>query len=274
MNHYEKMNQRYWDAVTPVHVKSYGTHYVGVEEFLGGQCTLYPEELDDIGEVWGKSLLHLQCHFGLDTLSWARRGAQVTGVDFSGASIEEAQRIRNQAGLEARFIQCNLYDLPEHHDRQHDIVYTSRGAIMWLKDIREWARLIYRYLRPGGLFYMMEVHPFLYMLDNNPDDPAKHPVFKYPYFHQSEPQVWADDDDYADESFNPDLEAAEWVWPISDVINALVEAGLQITGMREYDRIFYPALKGLENCGQGWWRPNDPDLQLPLTYSIMATSPL
>ena len=117
----------------------------------------------------GVRVLHLQCHFGMDTLSWARLGASVTGVDYSEQAIRAAGELAAECGLEGRFICCNLYDLPAHLDGQFDIVYTSYGVLCWLPDLREWARIAASYVKPGGFFYIAEFHPFAYVFDDEAD---------------------------------------------------------------------------------------------------------
>ena len=151
----EKFNQDLWDEVAPVHLRSYKE----VEILRKGGIALDEIELREIGEVRGKTLLHLQCHIGTDTLSWARQGATVTGVDFSAQSIACAKQLQQELGLEASFLCANVYDLPTVLHKSFDIVYTSRGVLCWLKDLDEWARIVAHFLKPGGIFYIMETHP-------------------------------------------------------------------------------------------------------------------
>ena len=153
-----ELNRVHWDESTRVHLR--GDLY-GLETFKAGGCRLHRVELEEVGDVKGKRLLHLQCHFGLDTLSWARHGAIVTGVDFSTESIAAARRLAADTGIEAEFVCCDLYELPEALLSFHsfDIVYTSYGVLCWLPDLAPWAALIAHYLKPGGLFYIAEAHP-------------------------------------------------------------------------------------------------------------------
>ncbi len=153
-------NRSLWDELTPVHLRSYG-----VERFLAGEPWLPKRILEEVGDVQGKSLLHLQCHFGLDTLAWAREGAVVTGVDFSPEAIKAAEELSKQANLPARFICSDIYDLPEVLDEQFDIIFTSIGVLCWLKDLDVWARIIADHLKPGGVFYIMEGHPLITTFD-------------------------------------------------------------------------------------------------------------
>ncbi|RDE11490.1 MAG: SAM-dependent methyltransferase, partial [Candidatus Thorarchaeota archaeon] len=160
-------NQKLWDELARLHFdsKTYKT-----KEFLEGSIVLHPIELQELGEVKGKTLLHLQCQFGLDTLSWARKGATVTGVDFSGASIQLARRLSRQTRLKAKFIQSNIYDLPNALHEEFDIVFTSYGVLCWLPDLRKWAEIISRFLKSKGVFYIAEFHPLMWVFDwDSPD---------------------------------------------------------------------------------------------------------
>ena len=130
-----------------------------VEGFKAGRITLNDIEIEEIGAVEGKSLLHLQCHFGMDTMSWARLGAEATGVDLSDASIDLANELNAELGLGTRFIRSNVYDLPDVLDGEFDIVYTSLGALCWLPDLTRWGQVIARFLKPGGTFYVRDEHP-------------------------------------------------------------------------------------------------------------------
>ncbi len=267
---HRKDNLRWWNEVTPVHVKSYGTHFVGVEEFLSGRTALDPLEIDEIGPVSGKSLLHLQCHFGLDTLSWAREGATVTGIDFSEEAIQTAQKLAERAALTAHFIQSDLYELPFNLDGQFDVVYTSRGVLNWLDNIERWAEIIRHFLKPGGIFYLMEIHPFLFTLDL---DEKGRPAIVEPYFHSNEPLLCeSGDPDYADETFYPKSQTWEWGWSLGDVINALVKAGLRIEFLHELPWSFYKALPNMEEVETGRWTLPGFEGKLPLTYSLRAVA--
>jgi SAM-dependent methyltransferase len=152
-------NQRLWDIWTGIHAEG---DYYDLAEFRKGGVRLRPYELEMIGEVAGRSVLHLQCHFGIDTLSFARLGARVTGVDFSPAAVDLATSLALELGFpEARFVESNLYDLPGNLDGRFDIVYTSRGVLGWLPDIRAWAKVVAHFLAPGGVFFITEIHPVL-----------------------------------------------------------------------------------------------------------------
>ncbi len=158
MNPFEH-NRQSWNELTPLHFNS---EFYDVEGFKQGKTSLNHIELNEIGDVSEKKLLHLQCHFGMDTLSFARMGADVTGVDLSDEAIRTAQQLSSELNIPARFIQSNVYEIDQKLDEKFDIVYTSYGAINWLNDLDLWAKIIDRFLKPGGKFYIIEFHPFIY----------------------------------------------------------------------------------------------------------------
>lgn len=176
MDHYFAVNRALWDAWTPIHERS---AFYDVDAFRAGQLTLNSIEREQLEDVTGKQLLHLQCHFGLDTLSWARLGAEVTGVDFSERAIALARRLASEAGIPATFVCTNVYDLPLTWAARFDLAYASYGAIPWLPDLTAWARVIARSLRMGGSFHVIEFHPLVGMLDEDGH------TLKYPYFAQT-----------------------------------------------------------------------------------------
>ena len=152
------MNRRNWNERTPVHA---ATEFDDVDGFKAGRMTLHDVERREVGDVDRKTLLHLQCHFGLDTMSWARLGATATGVDFSDAAIDLAKSLNDDLELHTRFIQSDVYDLPDVLDEEFDVVFTSYGVLVGLPDLDRWASVIHRMLRPGGTFYVVDFHPFL-----------------------------------------------------------------------------------------------------------------
>jgi 2-polyprenyl-3-methyl-5-hydroxy-6-metoxy-1,4-benzoquinol methylase len=176
-------NLALWNEWTRIHEKS---KMYNIEGFLAGENRLHSIELDELGaQVPGRSMLHLQCHFGLDSLSWARLGAQVTGADFSGEAIRLAKALNEKAGLSARFVCSELDKLPGVLEGQFDIVYTSYGVLTWLPDLTRWAQVIDHFLKPGGTFYMVEFHPYFMTLDDA--DNAQGVKIGYTYFHTMNP---------------------------------------------------------------------------------------
>ena len=156
-------NRKNWNERTPVHAVS---EFYDVAGFRNGRITLNDIERTEVGSVEGKSLLHLQCHFGMDTMSWARLGAQATGVDISNAAIDFARTLNDELQLNTRFICSNLYDLPDALDEEFDIVYTAMGVLCWLPDLSGWANVIARFLKPNGIFYILDGHPFSHILES------------------------------------------------------------------------------------------------------------
>lgn len=264
LDEYRAANRDRWDETVAVHAAS---EFYGVDRFLAGESTLLDLDRESVGSVAGKTLLHLQCHFGMDTLSWAREGASVVGLDFSSAAIAKARELAEQAGLadRARFVESELYDAPNALDEQFDIVYVNIGALSWLPDISGWARVAAGFLRPGGLFYIHEIHPFVQTLDQ---EQADHLIVRYPYFNRGPLRI-DDPGDYAsqDAAFEHS-ETYEWNHSVGDVVTSLIEAGLTIEALREHDWTVYQPLHGMTEQPRGVWRVSG-DL-IPLAFSIRA----
>ncbi len=261
----ERINQAYWDELAPVHLKA----YTEVQSLRDGGISLDELELTELGEVSGKSMLHLQCHIGTDSLSWVRQGARVTAVDFSRESLKIADELSRELGLAATFIESNLYDLHAKLDTQFDIVYTSRGVLCWLKDIGAWGQIIASYLKPGGTFYIMESHPILNIYDDKIPGRISHP-----YFNTPEPLAWDDDDpDYADENYIPNSGTREWSWSMSEILTALLRSGLQIDSFQEHERLFFKMLPDMEALSDGWYHMPHLKGKLPLMFTLRASKP-
>lgn len=226
----------------------------------------------EVGPVDGKELLHLQCHFGLDTLCWARPGARVTGADFSQAAIEQARALAAEVGIEARFVQSDLYDLPDHLKSDFDIVYTSRGVLGWLPDIDRWAKVAAHFVRPGGIFYLTEIHPVAQVFDD--DDAATTLKLRYPYFGHAEPLAFATQGSYADRSahVNQEFEYG-WNHGLGEIVTALANAGLRIDLLNEFPFAEWP-VSFLRPAADGTYRlPAEDDGRLPLSFSLKASKP-
>ncbi|MDP3941625.1 MAG: class I SAM-dependent methyltransferase, partial [bacterium] len=161
MKDYLKINKKWWNDVTKVHANS---KLYDLTNFKKGKTSLQSIELAELGSVKGKSLLHLMCHFGMDTLSWAREGAIVTGVDFSDDSIELANKLRKELSIPATFICSDMYKLPKVLTKKFDIIFMSYGVLCWISDLKKWAKLVNHFLKKGGIFYITELHPFTNML--------------------------------------------------------------------------------------------------------------
>lgn len=245
--------------LAPLHEKS--TFY-DVDGFRKGKSSLKHIELEEMDDVSGKTLLHLQCHFGLDTLSWTRKGARVTGVDFSDTAIGIAKTLKTDLGLDADFICSNIYNLSDVLDRKFDIVFTSYGVLAWLPDITRWARVIHHFLRDEGFFYIVDFHPIIEILDDAGDVKGSYFAVKDPYQYTAHGS-YATNTDIAHTQY-------EWVHTMEDIITALVDAGLGIDFLHEFPYSVYGDRPYLVQGKDGLWRHKNKDIQLPLLFSIKA----
>ncbi|MBP2832167.1 class I SAM-dependent methyltransferase [Aquimarina sp. U1-2] len=257
---YFKTNQQTWDRKVAIHAAS---SFYEIEAFKQGKSSLHTFEIDALGDVSGKSLLHLQCHFGQDTLSWSRRGAKCVGVDLSEKGIELAQQLNQELGLDAQFINCNVLDTSLHIKEKFDIVFTSYGVINWLPDLEPWGRMIAERLQPGGTFYMVEFHPLVWMFDYAEEKPT----IKYKY-HQSKVIYEEYQGTYADENAKITSKEYGWNHGLGDVISALVKAGLTIEYLEEYDQSPYAIFPGLKETENGMFETKD--ALYPLLFALKA----
>ena len=264
MDKYNKMNLELWNELTPIHARS---DFYDVEGFKKGKCTLKSIELTEVGDVSGKPLLHLQCHFGLDTLSWARLGAKVTGVDFSDEAIALARSLSKETGIKADFICSDIHKLPYVLNRKFDIVFTSYGVLVWLPDLKEWAEIIVHFLKRNGIFYIVESHPFSHVFENSEGTTGYRVTQSY--FHKSEPIQWEPGNDYADPDAKVAHSSNEWQHSLSDILNALISAGLTIEFLHEFPQCVYKAYPFMEQDKAGWWQVKGNNI--PHTFSLKAT---
>ena len=266
-------NQALWDIWTGIHASG---DFYDLAGFRAGGVRIQPYELEMIGDVAGRSLLHLQCHFGIDTLSFARLGARVTGADLSPAAVELASSLAMDLGFpEARFVQSNLYELPANLDGRFDIVYTSRGALGWLPDIREWANVVAHFLAPGGVFFITEIHPAVQVFEDEGVAPGELRL-TYPYWEHRDPISFAVTGSYAD----PAADVGEgvvghgWDHGLGEIVNALIDAGLRIESLVEHPFLDW-GVDFLTKAPDGTFRlPEGTAGELPLMFSIRATKPL
>lgn len=256
-------NRINWNERTPAHAAS---DFYDVEGFRTGGITLTELEREEVGDVRGKTLLHLQCHFGLDTMSWSRLGAEATGVDFSDAAVDLARELNEEAGLCARFIRSNIYDLPEALDERFDIVFTSYGVLNWLPDVAGWAEIASTYLKPDGLFYIVDFHPFAAVFEASE---AGRMVPAYGYFHH-ELFVEGGRPSYAGMEII-ETPAYEWQHSLGDIVCALIDAGLRIEFLHEFPFTRYQAHPLMERGTDGWWRLPKHNESFPQMFSIRAT---
>lgn len=239
---YFEVNKATWNKKVSIHAQS---EMYDMAAFKAGKSSLMSYELNALGDVKGKSLLHLQCHFGQDTLSWSRMGAKCVGVDLSDEGIKLARQLNKELMLNVEFVCCNVIDTSKHVSKTFDIVFTSYGTIGWLPDLKPWARMIAERLNPGGTFYMIEFHPILWMFDYIDGKPE----MKY-HYNQDEVIYEEYEGTYADNSSKMVSKEYGWNHGLSEVVNALIEAGLHIEYLNEYDESPYdvfPDLVKLEN---------------------------
>lgn len=263
------LNRRWWDERAPIHVDS---ELYAVSDFLADPdaTTLRPFEVDEVGDVRGRTLVHPQCHFGLDTLSWARRGAQVTGLDFSPAAVAAATDVAGRAGLDAGFVAGNVYDAVDLvGGRTFDVVYTGLGALNWLPDIDRWARVMAALASPGGMLYLAEFHPLHAILG---DDDL---TVAYPYFHDRDaPLEFDEPGTYADlEATTEHNRTVEWTHGLGTVVTAIIEAGFAVELLHEFDYTLFPRWPFLVKSGRDTYRLPEGMPSIPLMYSVRARRP-
>ncbi|MEU1677133.1 class I SAM-dependent methyltransferase [Streptomyces roseifaciens] len=265
---YMAENRRQWEAWTPLKAAS---AFYGLDDFRRGGMRIRRLEVEEVGDVSGLSLLHLQSHVGLDTLSWARLGARVTGVDFSAEGTATARSLARDVAPSARFLCANVYDLPRHLDETFDLVYTSHGVLGWLPDLRRWAAVVARFTAPGGRFYLFESHPTAWLFDNRTD--SRELAVRYPYFGSGEPLRWR----YRSPLAVPEAEADGWEFSwghaLGDIVNALLEAGLVIEFLHEWPFVAWPMFPFLEERDDGWWHLPAGVPAVPLSFSLLARKP-
>ncbi len=251
-----------WDERVPIHV---GSAFYDLEGFVAGASSLLPFELAELDDVSGKSLLHLQCHIGKDGLSWARRGARLTGLDFSEPAIEAARALAARIGVDAEFLVSDLHEAPAAlGGHRFDVVYTGRGALNWLPDIDRWARVAASLVAPGGVLYLSEFHPFSHVFADA-DLTVRHD-----YFH-SEPLVWDEPGTYADKSARTiHNRSYEWNHGIGAVVSALIDAGLTIELLHEHEVTEFERWPQLVRDAHGSYRLPEGTPSLPLMYSLRA----
>ncbi|WP_295337134.1 bifunctional 2-polyprenyl-6-hydroxyphenol methylase/3-demethylubiquinol 3-O-methyltransferase UbiG [Flavobacterium sp.] len=257
---YLAINKATWNDKVDVHMAS---SFYDMEAFLQGKSTLNDIELALLGDVSGKKILHLQCHFGQDSLSLARMGAQVTGVDLSDKAIERARELAEKLNLEATFVCCDIYEAPHLIDEQFDIVFTSYGTIGWLPDLERWAAVVAHFLKPNGQLIMADFHPVVWMYDNDFTT-----VF-YDYFNVAQ-IVEAETGTYADREAPIANQTITWNHPISEILNALINSGLEIKRFNEYDYSPYDCFNQTEEFEKGKYRIQAFGNKIPMVYAILA----
>ncbi|MCW3121152.1 MAG: SAM-dependent methyltransferase [Flavipsychrobacter sp.] len=257
---YIKINRALWDEKTAHHVKS---DFYKTNEFIAGANTLKEPELALLGDVRGKTILHLQCHFGQDTMSLARMGANATGVDFSEAAIAKGRELNEQLGLDTKFICTDIYSLLEVLDEQFDIVFTSYGTIGWLPDMQRWAGVVAKYVKPGGKFIFADFHPIVWMFNND------FSAFQYSYFNR-EAIVEVLEGTYADRNAAIKKTEIGWNHNLAEVMQGLFDAGLTITSFNELDSSPYNCFSNMVAAGDGNYQIKGMEGKIPMMYTMVA----
>ncbi|MDN3666018.1 class I SAM-dependent methyltransferase [Algibacter miyuki] len=258
---YFKTNKATWNEKVKVHAKS---DMYNMEAFKKGKSSLMPYELDALGDVQGKSLLHLQCHFGQDTLSWSRLGAKSTGVDLSDEGIKLAKSLNEELELDAQFVCCNVLETSQYIKEEFDIVFTSYGVIGWLPDLKPWGKMIAERLKQGGTFFMAEFHPIVWMFDYLNEKP----IMTYGYM-QDEVIYEEYEGTYANQKAAITSKEYGWNHGLGEVISALTEAGLHIQYLTEHNESPYNVLPNLIETDNGMFVTQDK--LYPLIFTLKAT---
>jgi 2-polyprenyl-3-methyl-5-hydroxy-6-metoxy-1,4-benzoquinol methylase len=266
MDEYSEVNRQTWNTWTRL---NFASEFYDVAGFKAGRSTLDPLVLAGPGDVSGKSLLHLQCHFGMDSLSWARLGATVTGIDFSEEAIKMARALAAELGIPASFILSDLYDLPQNLTGQFDVVFTSYGVLGWLPDLAHWARIIAHFLKPEGIFYIVEVHPIALLFDEHRQDAELRLL--YPYFQGLEPLREEDQGSYAAPDAPIRSVTYVWIHPLAEVIGSLLRAGLRIESFDEYPFVRWAVFPWMERRADGGWELPSGQKSIPLMFSLKAS---
>ena len=261
MDDYLEANRSLWNGWATLNSAS---RFYDVAGFRAGASNLKEIELEAVGDVEGRDLLHLQCHIGLDTLSWARRGARVTGVDFSENATSIARSLADELALPAEFLCSEVTRLPPTWTDRFDLVFSSYGVLPWLPDLELWASTIQRVLRPGGSFHLIEFHPFAAMLGNDRE-------LAYPYFHSATPLRQDVKGSYADPEAAFFHTSFEWAHTLSDLFTALTSAGLTMRHFREYPYSPFGCFPCLEERSAGRWIVRASPVDVPLVFSVHAT---
>lgn len=268
MDEFIKTNYERWDELVGVNSRS---PLYGLERFKKGGLFLDKLEYDGVGNIKGKTLLHLMCHFGMGTLSFARMGARVTGADFSPKAIALARSLSKELNLPARFVCSDIYELAKNLKGTYDIVFTSYGVLYFLPDLERWARVVAHFMKPDGFFFIVDGHPASQMFDLGGPPPDPELRVTYPYF-SSKPVRCDESGSYADsEAKMKNTVFYKWLHPVSTIINSLIAAGLSIEKFDEYPFAAAPMHTNLVRKEDGYWYLPDGRMDIPFMFSLKAT---
>lgn len=258
---YIKINRQSWNNRVDAHLKS---DFYDLDGFLKGNTSLNEIELKLLGDIKGKSILHLQCHFGQDSISLSKLGATVTGVDLSDKAIKRAKELSKKTNSTTSFICCDVYDLPNHLDKQFDFVFTSYGTIGWLPDLGQWGKIVSKYLKPNGRLVFVEFHPIVWMFNDSFDK------IEYSYFNTGA-IVETESGTYADREAKISQECVMWNHGIGEVLNSLIRNGLEINSFEEYDYSPYNCFMGTVEFEPKKYRIEHLENKIPMVYAIVGT---
>ena len=271
MDDYAAVNRANWDERVPAHAASpdYSVdEFIADPEFLSEVVRF---DLPLLGDISGQRGVHLQCHIGTDTISLARLGASMTGVDFSGPAVRQARALAGQTGADTTFVESDVYEAAEAVGHGgFDFVFTGIGALCWLPSVSRWAQVVADLLRPGGRLFIREGHPMLWTLQDGRDDDLL--VVEYPYFERDEPMIFDEGGTYVatDAVFEHNV-THEWNHGMGEIVTALIGAGMAITGLTEHDSVPWEALPGqMEQIGRGEWRLTNRPWRLAHSYTLLA----
>jgi ubiquinone/menaquinone biosynthesis C-methylase UbiE len=256
-----EINKETWNKKTDIHIRS---DFYDMNGFLNGNTSLNEIELKLLGNIKGKRVLHLQCHFGQDTISLQKLGASVVGIDLSDNAIKTAKEIATQVNSNSSFICCNIYDLPNYLNEEFDIVYTSYGTISWLPDMDKWAKIISRFLKPNGKFIFVEFHPVVWMFDDRFEKVG------YDYFNTGA-IIETESGTYADKSAPITQTSVNWNHSISEVVNALLKNGLTLNALEEYDYSPYNCFANTIEIEPKKYTIKHIEKKIPMVYALVAT---
>ena len=257
---YISINRKLWNAKTASH---YESEFYNVQSFIKGADSLKETEITLLGNVTGKKILHLQCHFGMDSISLSRRGAEVTGIDLSDESIKKANELAATAGTHTQFIQSDIYSLDEKINEQFDIVFTSYGVVGWLPDMDKWAKVIEKFLKPSGKFIMVEFHPVVWMFSDD---------FEKIEFSYVDPNHIVEEEEgtYADKKASLKNKSVSWNHGLATVLDALIKNGMNITDFQEFDFSPYNCFENTVETEPGKFQIKGLENKIPMIYSVVA----
>ncbi len=260
IENYIDVNKIAWNQKVQTHFDS---DFYDVEGFKKGKNVLTPIELPLLGDIQSKKILHLQCHFGMDSICLARMGAEVVGVDFSEEAIQTATQLANEENANARFICSDIYSLDQNLDEKFDIVFTTYGTIGWLEDLDQWAKIVSHFIKPGGKFIFAEFHPVVWMFSDQFDS------IEFPYF-KSDPIIENQTGTYANRDADISTQMISWNHSLGEVLSALLKNNIQIVDFQEYDYSPYNCLLNLEEFEPGKFRILHFENKIPMVYSIVG----